>query len=86
MSVCDVFFVWVFTAEMIAKLIGLGVKNYVKDKFNIFDGIIVIVSLVDFTLNYSIDMTEGGASGILSALRALRLLRIIKLARHWKDF
>ena len=85
MLFCDIFFVWVFTAEMIAKLIGLGVKNYVKDKFNIFDGIIVIISLVDFTLNFTVDM-EGGASGILSALRALRLLRIIKLARHWKDF
>ena len=82
--VCDIFFVWVFTAEMIAKLIGLGVKNYVKDRFNIFDGIIVIISLVDFVLTVGVD--SEGASGILSALRALRLLRIIKLARHWKDF
>ena len=80
---CDIFFVWIFTAEMIAKLIGLGVKYYVKDKFNIFDGIIVIISLVDFALTIS---DIEGASGILSALRALRLLRIIKLARHWKDF
>ena len=69
---------------MIAKLIGLGVKNYAKDKFNIFDGVIVIISLVDFVLNFSVDVE--GAVGILSALRGLRLLRIIKLARHWKDF
>ena len=84
MNYCDIIFVWVFTAEMIAKLIGLGVKNYVKDKFNVFDGVIVIISLVDFTLTIAVDMQE--ATSILSALRALRLLRIIKLARHWKDF
>ena len=45
-------FVWVFAAEMIAKMIGLGLKNYARDKFNIFDCIIVIVSLVDFGLGF----------------------------------
>ena len=35
---------------MIAKLIGLGFRNYARDKFNIFDGLIVVISLVDFAL------------------------------------
>ena len=70
---------------MTAKLIGLGVKNYAKDRFNLFDAVIVIISLIDFTLTLTID-TNASADGIMSALRALRLLRVVKLARHWKAF
>ena len=82
--VFDIIFVWVFALEMLAKLIGLGVKNYVRDSFNIFDGIIVVVSLIDFTLSLTIKVES--ADGIMSALRALRLLRVMKMARHWKAF
>ena len=70
---------------MFAKLTGLGVKNYMRDKFNAFDAMIVIISLVDFVLTLTIEVNESTA-GIMSALRALRLLRVIKLARHWKAF
>lgn len=76
----DIFFVWAFTIEMIMKLIGLGLKNYVRDKFNLFDGLIVVLSLVDFSLSIS-GVMEGDDNAILSAFRALRLLRVIKLAR-----
>jgi len=44
------FFTWAFFAEMIMKMMGLGVKNYVKDKFNLFDAIVVMLSLVDWTI------------------------------------
>ena len=72
---------------MLAKLIGLGIKNYIRDKFNLFDGGIVIIGLIDFTLYLVIDNIESNSDGgIMSALRALRLLRVIKLARHWKAF
>ena len=72
---------------MISKIIGLGIKNYARDKFNIFDAIIVILSLVDFALSVAMPAGEtSGAEGIMSAFRALRLLRVIKLARHWKAF
>ena len=80
----NIIFVWVFFLEMVFKLIGLGIKNYCRDKFNIFDGIIVIVSLIDFTLDWTMEMENS--NGIMSAFRALRLLRVVKLARHWKAF
>ena len=83
---CDIFFVWVFFVEMVMKLIGLGIRNYLRDKFNIFDGVIVIISLVDFSITISGKLQDGEESGIFSALRALRLLRVIKLARQWKEF
>ena len=79
----DIFFVWVFTVEMVMKLIGLGFKNYIMDKFNIFDAIIVIVSLVDFSLTMSGTDQEGG---IFSAFRAMRIIRVVKLARKWEQF
>lgn len=36
---------------MVCKLLGLGLLKYVKDKLNIFDGIIVITSLIDIGLS-----------------------------------
>ena len=84
LDVLDIVFVWVFTAEMIAKIIGLGLRNYIRDKFNAFDMVIVIVSLIDFALGLSGGLES--ADGIMSAFRALRLLRVVKLARHWKAF
>jgi len=77
------FFVLIFTVEMILKLLGLGIRNYLRDKFNIFDGIIVIISLVDFSISTS---NEGSQNQIIDAFRALRLLRVVKLARQWKEF
>ena len=71
---------------MLAKMIGLGLQNYARDKFNLFDCLIVIVSLVDFTLSITIESEGESDSGIMSAFRALRLLRVVKLARHWKAF
>lgn len=55
------------------KFVGLGPKIYVREKFNIFDLIIVIISLVE------ISISQG--RGSLSALRAFRLLRIFKIFR-----
>lgn len=48
---------------------------------------IVLVSLVDFSLNATgVAGDDGEDSGIFSAFRALRLLRVIKLVRKWEEF
>ena len=46
----NVFFTWAFTFEMIVKLIGFGPNNYRKDYFNLFDALLVILSLIDWGL------------------------------------
>jgi len=61
---------------MVLKLIGLGFKKYMQDGFNIFDGTIVIISIVELV---------GDGGGGISVLRAFRLLRIFKIIRSWKD-
>ncbi|DBA01467.1 TPA: hypothetical protein N0F65_005586 [Lagenidium giganteum] len=74
---------FVFSLEMALKLMGLGLKNYCKDKYNIFDGLVVIISLIELVLNF-VNPDSKSNSG-LSALRSFRLFRIMKLARSWKS-
>jgi len=62
-----------FTLEVVIKGVGLGVKPFCREGFNIFDLVIVIISLLEISLS------DGGGS--FSALRAFRLFRIFKLFR-----
>ena len=66
---------------MVLNLIGLGLVLYVADGFNIFDAIIVMVSLFDLVVTVTSD-GEGG-SGFITVLRGFRLLRIFKLVKSW---
>jgi hypothetical protein len=72
-----------FTIELVIKLLGLGFKNYVKDDYNNFDAIIVVISIVEKLLIATQAVTNAGA---FSVFRGFRLLRIFKLARSWKSF
>jgi len=66
---------------MIIKMTGLGLREYVRDSFNIFDAAIVLISLVDNILFYSVGSNASGGGVIV--LRSFRLLRVFKLARNW---
>lgn len=66
-------FTAIFTLEVIMKFVGLRPRIFMREKFNIFDLAIVIVSLVE------ISISQG--KGSLSSLRAFRLLRIFKIFR-----
>ena len=69
---------------MIIKILGLGPKMYVRDYFNIFDAFIVILSIVDVSLTFSIeDNFSNAGKGAISAFRAFRLMRVFKLAKSW---
>ena len=41
----------VFAIEMVLKVLGLGIRIYAQDKFNLFDSLIVGVSFVDILLS-----------------------------------
>jgi voltage-dependent calcium channel T type alpha-1I len=84
LEVCNLVFTWLFAAEMVFKIIGLGPSLYTKDVYNVFDSVVVILSIVDFIINASLGKENvGQAAGVLKAFRALRLMRMIKLARRW---
>lgn len=75
---------YIFIAEMVIKLLGMGIKDYCADSFNIFDGSVVIISIVEMIVARFIEGGLGG--GAISSLRAVRLLRVFKLARSWTSF
>lgn len=56
------------------KITGLTFDEWISDKFNVFDVLLLLVSI------FEILVTET-ATSMLSAARALRLLRLFKLAR-----
>ncbi|CAF3048488.1 unnamed protein product [Rotaria sp. Silwood2] len=65
-------FIILFTIEMLFKIIAEGCLKYIKNLFNIFDGGVVLISLIE--------LYEAKHSG-LSVLRTFRLLRVLKLIR-----
>jgi hypothetical protein len=49
-TMLNLIFTVIFTVEMTIKLYGFGLKGYCNDYFNIFDGIVVLLSLVEITI------------------------------------
>lgn len=43
---------------MIIKLFGLGINNYIHDKFNLFDAFVVTLSLIDWALTQILTKAE----------------------------
>ena len=44
-------FFTIFVVEIVIKLLGLGFSEYIKDKFNIFDFVIIIMSAADLIIS-----------------------------------
>uniref|UniRef100_A0A3B4H8B4 Sodium channel protein n=1 Tax=Pundamilia nyererei TaxID=303518 RepID=A0A3B4H8B4_9CICH len=74
LTIGNLVFSGIFTAEMVLKIIALDPYYYFQTGWNIFDSIIVCLSLMELGLSD----VEG-----LSVLRSFRLLRVFKLARSW---
>mmetsp|Transcript_20257 Transcript_20257/g.48620 ORF Transcript_20257/g.48620 Transcript_20257/m.48620 type:complete len:1932 (+) Transcript_20257:69-5864(+) len=72
-------FTFAFLFEMMFKLVALGSTEYCKVFFNIFDALVVLISIVEIVIS----VTGSSANMNLSSLRALRLLRAFKLARSF---
>ncbi|GAB1294812.1 Sodium channel protein [Apodemus speciosus] len=70
----NIVFTVFFTMEMAFKIIAFDPYYYFQKKWNIFDCVIVTVSLLELT---------ASKKGSLSVLRTFRLLRVFKLAKSW---
>jgi len=82
LAIANLIFVIIFTMEMLLKLFALGLRGYLSVPFNIFDGVIVIISIIEaIIVKTNPEALQGGGT---SALRAFRLLRVLKLAKSWK--
>ncbi|CRK92625.1 CLUMA_CG006168, isoform A [Clunio marinus] len=76
----NIVFSAIFAVEMLLKIIAEGPFKYIANGFNVFDGIIVILSAVELCQAFMGGEGASGNSG-LSVLRTFRLLRILKLVR-----
>lgn len=66
-------FTGVFTAEMILKIIALDPYYYFQQRANIFDSVIVFISMIELSMLKD-EPKKGGRKGSLSVLRSLRLV------------
>ncbi|XP_057560591.1 sodium channel protein type 10 subunit alpha [Hippopotamus amphibius kiboko] len=74
LQIGNIVFTVFFTAEMVFKIIAFDPFYYFQKKWNIFDCIIVTVSLIEL---------GTARKGSLTVLRTFRLLRVFKLAKSW---
>ncbi|KAG2489238.1 hypothetical protein HYH03_012259 [Edaphochlamys debaryana] len=71
-----------FLVELVIKLTGFGFRKYFKDGMNVFDFLVVVISITEMLLDI---IPSVAGVGPLSVLRAFRLLRVFRLARNWKE-
>ena len=73
----DHFFILVFLVEAIVKIIALKPKNYFRDSWNVFDFIIVVMS-IPAMLTYFYATPDASFFTILRLIRFVRLIRFIR--------
>ncbi|XP_054027181.1 sodium channel protein type 5 subunit alpha [Dryobates pubescens] len=83
LNVGNLVFTGIFTAEMILKIIALDPYYYFQQPWNIFDSVIVTLSLIELSFPKHKSKKERRKGGVLSVLRSFRLLRVFKLAKSW---
>lgn len=71
---------------MVIKIIGLGVTHYVRDKVNVFDAIIVLLTVAENITDIVMDAEGSSKKSGISGFRAIRLFRFFKVARTMKSF
>ncbi|XP_057290676.1 voltage-dependent calcium channel type A subunit alpha-1-like isoform X2 [Hydractinia symbiolongicarpus] len=77
----EIVFVSIFTLELIIKLFSHGFVLYCRSLFNVFDLVVVVLSIMEIILN----KTVGDINLGLSVLRCLRLLRVFKVTKYWSS-
>ncbi|KAJ7306000.1 hypothetical protein JRQ81_010366 [Phrynocephalus forsythii] len=81
LSVSNYIFTAIFVAEMMVKVVALGFfsgeNTYLQSSWNILDGVLVFVSIIDIIVS----MASAGGAKILGILRVLRLLRTLRPLR-----
>jgi hypothetical protein len=72
----------IYVFEIIVKLIGIGLKEYFIDRYNILDCIVVIFVTTEFILSQTINNSIHPVT--FDLIRISRLLKLFKLAKRWR--
>jgi hypothetical protein len=78
LELCNFVFVCIFAVELFLKLLGFGPQVLFSDIYNVFDALIVIISIIDATV------TNTSVANV-TPLRVLRIARVFKLLRTWRN-
>jgi hypothetical protein len=78
-SILNLIFTFVFTLELIFKLIGLGIGPFLKDGFNCFDFIIVVTSIYGIVLEVSGASNNNASLLIMRTFRCFRIFKLFKI-------
>jgi len=86
LEVCNKIFACIFIMEMLLKITGLGLSQYLSDGWNKFDGILVIVSLVVGLLEiFASDNALPLPPSLPRIVRTLRVIRIVRTLRGMRE-
>jgi len=77
-EISNLFFIGLFTVEMLVKMYSVGLQGYFVSMFNRFDSFVVVFSIVEEIFTYTGIMPPLG----VSVLRCARLLRVFKATRY----
>ena len=68
---------------MFSKIIGLGIKGYLRDKVNWLDGVVVLLSMVEI-IAFANEKSAVSAFRAFRVFRVFRTLRVLRVARLFK--
>nr|XP_031833461.1 muscle calcium channel subunit alpha-1 isoform X2 [Nomia melanderi] len=80
-EITNMFFIALFSMEMMLKMYSLGFQGYFVSLFNRFDCFVVIGSITEMILTNTQVMPPLG----VSVLRCVRLLRVFKVTKYWRS-
>lgn len=70
----NTFFTYFFAIELFLRFCGLGISEFIRDKMNHFDTVVVILSIIELSI-------LSGSTSAFSAFRAIRVFRIFRVLR-----
>ena len=77
----------IFLVEMVLKIIGLGLRDYFKSKWNLFDFLIVVFSIIEGIMSppkfLNLQRAIESVDADIKVLRTFRVFRVFKLAKKW---
>ena len=75
LSTANIVFTTIFLLEMLAKWVAVGFKAYLQEPWNVFDAVVVVVSVAGVALDFA------GLADNVTALPLLRVFRVLRIFR-----
>jgi hypothetical protein len=85
LDILNLVFTLCFITEAVIKLLGYGFKNYLKSGSNKFDLFVVITSILDLILTYTLKSTISLLRLGPQLIRTIRVFRVSRLVRLFKS-